>query len=101
MRLVFLLHPNYILSYIPSSNLLFCGYEIIMMNDVIYEVIILKIQGLYRAFLRLENREICRVTHAYNQRIHLKLHVVFSDKYCWSNSTRSFGLHSPVLYIVL
>ena len=63
MRLLFV--PN----YIPSSNLLFCGYEktysVIhdVIYDVIYEVIIIKIQGLYRAFLRLENQVGYRVTH--------------------------------------
>ena len=40
-----------------------------------------KIQGLDRAFLRLENRVICRVTRMC---IQLKRHVTCFDKYGWS-----------------
>ena len=40
-----------------------------------------KIQGLHGAFLRLENRCICRVSNACIQRIQYKLSATFSDKY--------------------
>ena len=74
--------------YIPSSNLLFCGYTVIAVvvydetYSVIYGVIddeIANIQGLTGAFLRLEISKynyICRkLSNEY-----LKSCVTFSDK---------------------
>ena len=58
---------------------------------VIYEVIALKMQGVHGAFLKLENRYICRVSDTCIQRIHYKLSATFSGKHRRPNFTRSLG----------
>ena len=70
-------------SYIPSSNLLFCGYEVMMSNllgnllgNVLgnllgnYEVIRNKSQRLSGGILGHESQQKYRRTYSFTQRIH-------------------------------
>ena len=95
--------------YIPSSNLLFCGYYDAIYHEtydeiydetygVIFKVIMRKFRAVMEPLYDLKIGKYVEYLACVSSE-YIKSAVTFSDKHGWSNFTRSLGLRNPKLYI--